>query len=107
MISPPPWIDDNGDMQLHGRQSGNIYFDFFEDDGVTPIDMSARTVVFEVGPDINVTLTSVVGDTNRLRLVLDAATVDAIFNAEDKQFVLNEAGLIYMEGIVYTRGWIE
>lgn len=106
MLAPPPIIDENGDLQLHGRQSGVIYFDFLNDVGA-PLDMTGASVTFEVGPTVNVTLVSVGTPIQRMSLTLSNAIVKDIYAANDKEFVLNQGGVILMEGIAYARGWTE
>lgn len=106
MLTSPAFVDENGDLHLHGRQAGSFDFDFFDDTGAM-LDMSAAIVTFEVGPDINVVLTPVIGSTQRLRVTLSNALVKDIYEAQDKQFVLNQSGEILMEGMIYTRGWVE
>lgn len=107
MIQPPALVDENGDIFLHGRQGASLVIEFKNPDG-TARDVSAATMVFEVGPVLNVTLTNTTGGK---QLTLSQANVKSIFEAEDKNFVLLETSATPVtplwQGVIYMSGWVE
>ena len=109
MKAIPPVIDDNGDINLHGRQGAVITLKFSNDDG-TPEDVSAKAMTFECGTGINIALTNGVNSDEKV-LTLANADVKTIYNQAIKDFiVLDNSGaepLPRWEGTVYISGWIE
>jgi hypothetical protein len=110
MIEQLTVVDENGDIILHGRQGAEIILDFENEDG-SPLDMSAATVTFEVGPTVNINLTPVAGQPSQMRLTLTNDDVKAIALAENKEFVVLETSSAlptpHWTGLVYIIGWTE
>ena len=110
MIEQPSVVDCNGDIHLHGRQGLQLPVEFADANG-TLRDMSGASVVFEVGPDINVNLTPVPGVASQMLLTLTQADVKAIADSRLKDFVFLETSAAVptpvWRGVVYVTGWTE
>jgi hypothetical protein len=105
----PDVIDENGDINLHGRQGAVITLSFSLDDG-SPEDVSAKAMVFECGTDINISLVNGSSVDEKV-LTLTNADIKTIFAARNKDFVLlDNSGAQPTPrwmGTVYIRGWVE
>lgn len=110
MILQPALVDDNGDINLHGRQGATIPIQFLNPNG-TPRDMSGKTVTFEVGPTVNIALVLDSSDHSVMNLNIANLDVKAIFDADIRDFVVIEtiAGIPtpHWRGTVYVAGWTE
>lgn len=105
----PPVIDENGDIQLHGRQGAVIPVNFVDSAGA-PRNMVGQNVTFECGVGVDKTLTA--GATNdQMLITLDNADVKAIYAQDFKDFVvLDHSGAEptpVWAGTVYIYGWVE
>lgn len=109
MKSLPDLVDENGDINLHGRQGAVITIPFVNDDG-TARDVSASTMVFECGTALNIPLTNG-GAANEKVLTISNADVKTMFALKDRQFVVmdNSTGVATPQwmGTVHVYGWVE
>jgi hypothetical protein len=105
----PDIVDDNGDIQLHGRQGVVISVNFVDDNDL-PRDMTGVSVTFECGTGINKTLVAG-ATTDELLLELTNADIKVIYAASNKDFVVldntaPEPTPLWV-GTVYIYGWVE
>lgn len=109
MKTLPPIVDDDGNINLHGRQGAVITVKFTNDDG-TARNMSGRTLTFECGTSLNITLTN--GSTTDERiLTLANSDVKSIFALKNRDFVVLDYTAAVptplWAGTVYVQGWVE
>lgn len=102
----PELIDEDGNIQVHGRQDAVITLEFNNDDG-TPEDVSGKAMTFECGTEINLALTNG-SSTNQKVLTLTNATIKTIYGQSNKAFVvLDDTKSPRWVGAVYVTGWVE
>ncbi|WP_037500717.1 hypothetical protein [Sphingomonas jaspsi] len=110
MVEPEALVDNNGDIHLHGRQGAVLTVEFTDITGALR-NMVGTTVMFEVGPNINVALTNVVGQPAQMQLTLTQANVKAIYQSKIKDFIFLETSAAQptplWTGVCYVTGWVE
>lgn len=109
MKSLPPVVDEDGNINLHGRQGAVITLPFVNDDG-SPRNVSAVSMMWECGPSINIALTNG-SSSDKKTLTITNANVKTIQSGNNREFVLldNSAAQptpLWM-GTVFIHGWVE
>lgn len=109
MKTIPDIVDENGDLQLHGRQGLIAIIQFADEDGVAE-DVSAKSMTFECGTDINVALTAGDFDDEKI-LALTNDQIKIIAAARNKDFAVMDSSeaepIPRWVGTVYMYGWVE
>lgn len=100
-----PFIDENGNMQLHAREGGIAVLEFQEDDG-TPRDMTTAQVFFEV-PGFRKELSAGEQPSQRI-LIINRGDLVNFLNKVSDFIILDETGAVphvIIEGKVVVTGW--
>lgn len=101
-----PFIDDRGNMHVHGREGGVAVFEFQDEDG-TPRNMSGASVFFEV-KGFRKALQA--GDTtSQMILIIERGDLNAYLNKTVDYVVLDETGTVphvIIEGKLVVSGWV-
>lgn len=101
-----PFIDETGDMHLHGREGGIAVFDF-EDENRNPRDMTGASVYFETA-SFRKKLEPGEAD-SQLILILERGELATALNKRQDYVVIDETGEVphvILEGNVIVSGWV-